>query len=463
MSRVILPGCVVFAAISCWGAASNPPVRLAISAEKQSVLVGESFAVTVELRDAYNMAARATRIYKVAVEMRSGATVAQTMTAAISPPDARTRVVFTARREGVWMIKALNYELREDSTYVRVRRGVALRRQPAAVRMVRAAWWRDPISLLRAAYQEQAPPPAPRGPLKIDLYYSDQGGKVIANGRDPVKITAFPSDTPNSDIKVLMHNTGGVLTPNPLVIPSGADSAEAQLTSEQPGTTTVQVVGVVPRNVAHVSLGQSKSVEFYIPIKELALNVSPPSVPLGNSVKVKFRLLDLNGGVVRAPDDRDVQLSMKSGLGAFDKELIPVKAGEDAWETQFTPSWFGAVEFSASTFGATVRDGVESVKLRTLNVTFPWPYLLLYFLPAFLASLLKGQYDGKPWKESLLGAALSGLTALFVIGAIQMGLVRFWDPKAATNIVASVCALALGVGLGLVKPPKFDLSAPAKP
>jgi hypothetical protein len=47
-----------------------------------------------------------------------------------------------------------------------------------------------------------------------------------------------------------MHNNGGVLTP--LVIPSSADSAEAQLTSDQPGSITAQVVGSSP-NVAHVS------------------------------------------------------------------------------------------------------------------------------------------------------------------------------------------------------------------
>jgi len=97
---------------------------------------------------------------------------------------------------------------------------------------------------------------------------------------------------------------------------------------------------------------------------------------------------------------------MGSGLGAFEKEVIPIKAGEDAWETDFTPSWFGPVEFSASTFGATVRDGVESVKVRTLSVTLPWPYLLLYFLPASLAFLLKSQKDGKPWKESLPGRTI---------------------------------------------------------
>ena len=130
MSKVALPGCVVFAALFCWGAASNPPVRLAISAEKRSVLVGESIPVTVELRDAYNIAASAARIYKVTVEMRSGATVAQTMTADISPPESWTRVVFPARREGIWMIKALNPQLREDSTYVRVRRSVALVASP---------------------------------------------------------------------------------------------------------------------------------------------------------------------------------------------------------------------------------------------------------------------------------------------------------------------------------------------
>jgi len=465
MARIAFRVSAFLAAVCFWAAPANPPVRLAIQAEKQTVLVGQSIVVTVELRDAYNAVAKAPHAYRIRVEVRSGNSVEQTTTAEISPPAFRTRVTLAARREGVWMIKAINPELREDSTYVRVRRGTAVHRESTSPQILRAVWFRDPVAFLRV-FEGQITPRPSQGLLNIELYYSDQGGKVIANGRDPVKITAFPSDTPRNEIKLLMHNSGGVLTPNPLVIPSGADVAEAELTSDQPGATTVQVVRVLPPNVARVSLGQAKSVDFYVPIKELALLVSPPSVPLGNSVKVKLRLLDLNGGVVRAPDNGDIQLSMKSGLGAFEKEVIPVKSGEDQWETEFTPSWFGGVEFSASTFGATVRPGADSEKLRTLTVTFPWQYLLLYFLPAFLASLLKSQKESKSWRDTLLGAATLGLVALFVIGTIQIGLVRFWDPKAATNIVAGAFVIAIGVGLGLLKPPEFDLSkstAPAKP
>jgi hypothetical protein len=449
-------------AFSRWALGSNPPVRLAVFAEKRVVLVGESFGVTIELHDAFNMATRSAQHYKVTVEMRSGHDIVQTMMADISPPESRTRVVLTARREGVWMIKALNPQLREDATYVRVRSSAALRHQSSPVRVVNAARRREPVLLLKVGYEEQLPPAA-RGEMEIDLYYSDQGGKFIANGRDAVRITAFPSDTPKREIKLLIHNSGGVLTPNPLVIPAGADSAETLLTSEQAGPISVEVVGVRPPNAARVSKGLFKSVEFYIPIKELAVFVSPPKVPLGDSATIQCQLLDLNGGIVRVSDAQDVHFRMTSGLGAFEAETVRIDAGQDECQTHFTPKWFDQVQFSASTFGATVREDAETVKLRTLSVTFPWPYVFLYFLPAFLASLVRSFSQGARLKEASLGAAVMGLTALFVIGTIQLGLVRFWDPKTATNVIAGTLVVALGVGLGLIKPPKFDLGyKPAK-
>jgi hypothetical protein len=441
-------------AFSCWGFGSNPPVRLAIFAEKKVVLVGESFAVTVELRDAYNMAARGAQNYRVTVEMRSGNDIAQTIIAYISPSESGARVVLTARRQGVWMIKALNPQLREDATYVRVRSGTALHHQPSHVGIVNAARRR----LLKVGYEEQLPPAA-HGEMEIDLYYSDQGGKFVANGRDSVRITAFPSDTPKREIKLLMHNSGGVLTPNPLVIPAGADSAEAVLTSQQAGPISVEVVGVRPPNTARVSKGLFESVEFYIPIKELAVYVSPPKIPLGDSATIQCQLLDLNGGIVRVPDPREVHFRLTSGLGGFEAETVRIDAGQDECQTHFTPRWFGQVQFSASTFGATVREDAESVKLRTLSVTFPWPYVFLYFLPAFLASMVRSSNQGARLKEASLSAAVMGLTALFVIGTIQLGLVRFWDPKTATNMIAGAFVVALGVGLGLIKPPKFDLAS----
>ena len=447
MKQVFL--CTLLCAV-CSAQSGDPPVRLAIVLESKVVVPGLSFPVTVELRDAYNLKSQARKAYSVVLELcaEGQKPVQRIVQIAKGKSNVPTNLVIPV--EGLWMIKALHPELREDAAYVRARKNV---RKSAARGMAREVRDFSGFFVLRAALVLE--PEASVVPLDLDLRYTDQGSKYTANGADKCVISAFLSDVAPRDLHLFFHANSGTLKPNPLVIHAGSITADAELTSDAPGSALVEFIRASPANEVTLKSGGSKEVVFLPAIKELILRASPPSITLLDAAQIQFELLDLHGNSVGYPEEKKVYLRLAQGHGELEPNPAPLPANVVQGSASLHPQLTGAVQISATTFGATVRS-----ELR-VNVGVPWGTLLILFVLAGITRFLKRLTEGRSLGDSGLDALYHGLRALLLLSLIQVGLIA-WSPKIGTHYFATLLAVAIGMGTGYFELSKLELVSKPK-
>jgi hypothetical protein len=431
----------------CAGQTTNPPVRLAIVLENKTVTPGESFPVTVELRDAYNLKSQARKPYSILLELRAEGQKPVQTTVQIEPGKGEVKYRLVIPGEGVWMIKALHPELREDAVYVRARKAV----RRSAVDGVGTSELRGfPGYVLRPASAVAYRPAAPAGPLELSLYFTDQGGKFAANGSDKCRITAFLSDIAPRDLRLFFHANGGNLQPNPLLIPQGSETAETQLTSDTPGSVAVEFVQASPSGQVTLKSGGKKEVVFNPAIKELVLRASPPSITLLDSAEIQFELLDLHGNPVMLPDTKQVHLRLAWGRGELEPNPAALQANVVQGKSAFFPRLTGKVGISATTFGATIREELP------VEVKAPWGTMFILFLPAWLTRFLKKLNEKKPLRECAIDGLYHGLRAVLFLSLIQLGVIE-WSPKIGAHYFATLLAVSIGIGTGYFELSKLKL------
>jgi hypothetical protein len=427
----VLAICLAFFGPVAWGQRSNPPVRLAVLPDRTSVYAGEQVNVTLELRDAYNQAARAPKDFEINLELRLQDRVLERQIVRIRRGESSTRAVVPVREPGIALIKATHPELREDAAYVRARRGCAavapMQSRPGRARASCSA---PPQS-----------PPQPQ-PLYLDVLYSDMGAKLTANGSDRAKIAAFLTDAAPRDLNLRFFSDSGLLTPNPLVIPSGADFGETYLSSEKVGAVKVSYIHSNADHMVRLRSGGEKDIRFDLAIKEISLKASPPSVPLGDSTEIQAEILDLHGTPIQLPEARKVYLALDSGLGDFAPNPIEIAANTIQGQTHFTPRKMGTVRISASSYGAPTWEAVA------VEVYFPALIAILIFVFGAVPSGLRILVKPVGVRTAVVGAAVGGFTALAVCGLAVFGLYKYVPPQVALHpIGASVVAMAVGLGM----------------
>jgi hypothetical protein len=406
-------------------------VRLAVLPDRTSVYAGEQVNVTLELRDAYNQAARAPKDFEINLELRLQDRVLERQIVRIRRGESSARAVVPVREPGIALIKATHPELREDAAYVRARRGrAAVAPMQSRPGRARASCSAPPQS-----------PPQPQ-PLYLDVLYSDMGAKLTANGSDRAKIAAFLTDAAPRDLNLRFFSDSGLLAPNPLVIRSGADFGETYLSSEKVGAVKVSYIHSNADHMVRLRSGGEKDIRFDVAIKEISLKASPPSVPLGDSTEIQAEILDLHGTPIQLPEARNVYLALDSGLGDFAPNPIEIAANTIQGQTHFTPRKMGTVRISASSYGAPTWEAVA------VEVYFPALIAILIFVFGAVPSGLRILVKPVGVRTAVVGAAVGGFTALAVCGLAVFGLYKYVPPQVALHpIGASVVAMAVGLGM----------------
>lgn len=427
----MLRGAVLVLAVctAAWGQKPNPPVRLAVLLDRASVTAGEQVQVTVELRDAYNQAARAPKNYVINLELRLREKVLERQQVGIRAGERSGRAAMPVREAGIALIKATHPELREDAAYVRARRGRS---------MVGRARMRTGPARRSCA----APPPGPQL-IFLDVMYSDTGAKLIANGSDRAKITAFLSDSAPRDLILLFQAEGGLLSPNPLVIRRGADFGETYLTSSKVGAVKITYMRSNADQVVWLRSGGTKEIRFELAVKELSVRAAPARVPLGGSSEIQMEFLDLNGNPILLPEPRKVYLPVDPGLGDFDPNPVEVAANSMRGRSHFTPRKLGPVLIPASSYGAPTREALP------LNVYFPNLIAVLVFVFGAAPSLVRSRMKPVGARQTVLRALAGGFAALAVCGLAVLLLYEQVSPRVLLNPIGA-CAVAAVIGAGLM-------------
>jgi hypothetical protein len=395
------------------------------------VNAGERINVTLELRDAYNQAARAPKDYEINLELWLQDKLLERQIVRIRRGESSARAAVPIREPGIALIKATHPELREDAAYVQARRG----RAAVAPMQPRPG---------RARASCSAPPQRPPQPqpLYLDVRCSNTGAKLTANGSDRAKVTAFLTDAAPRDLSLLFFSDSGLLAPNPLVIPSGEYLGETYLSSERVGAVKVNYIHSNADQIVRLRSGGENDVQFDLAIKEISLKASPPRIPLGDSTEIQAEILDLHGTPIQLPEARKVYLALDSGLGDFDQNPIEIAANAIQGHSHFTPRKMGTARISASSYGAPTWEAAA------MEVYFPASITILVFVFGAVPSGLRILVKPVGARTAVVGAAVGGFTALAICGLAVFGLYKYVPPQVVLNpIGASVVAMAVGLGL----------------
>ncbi len=445
---------------------ANPPTRLHLQVSAKTGRTGASFAVTIGLRDAYDLPSPARKAYRITLEVLREKT---------APPLSKTTVLLEEGRDsvqtrirlpqpGILMIKASHPELRESAAFVSVsaRSGAEtpmLRLTRALeARVVRVAW-----RPLRVAQHE---PPAPAGPRTLTLRYSHEGTRLTANGKDADVIDAFLSRPAPHAISVNLWASSGQIEPNPIVIPARQTVASAELRTTQAGTTTISVQAVVPQHAAVVIEGGLVSARFWVPFKDLRLAASPSSTSLGSTSEIQVTLRGLAGEPVAPDEDKEVWVSHNL-QGALDPRPLVLKAGQLGAQGRFTPQTTGRFEFEASTFGATTRGNAR------LDVDWPKLTLGILLVSGLMGGLLRAGQTLRAKREGRIRRAVievfgGPIVAVVAFAAVLLGFLskEGLSPEVLTNpygtpLIGIVSAYAGASVVGLLAKRWFGLPASA--
>ena len=319
-------------------AADSMPVKLGVEVSSHSVRRGEKIVVQVSLLDAANRPAKAPKPISVLLQARQASgTVEKLQNVAIQAGQSFNSVAVSLPGNGLVYVWAKQAELLPGGEFVRVRAQESSGdRQPGAPTV------------------EPKPParyvPVLRSSLpQITLRYSPDR-QFLADGKDAVSIQAFltgANETFPSDIHLNVYDSSNTLQPAPLTIRNGEPSGRSVLTSNQPGTVTVEFLGSRPPTEYQ---GDKKlNIQFAPPITRLDLRASPPNISLMDTAELIVTLTDDEGRPLATNAPRRVALALLSGRGQIGEWELPVSAGQFQIRTRFVPEWPGEVNISSST------------------------------------------------------------------------------------------------------------------
>jgi hypothetical protein len=287
------------------------------------------------------------------------------------------------------------------------------------------------------------PPPAQPPLLYLDVMYSDTDSKLTANGSDRAKILAFLSDPAPRSLSLMFFSDSGLLAPNPLAIPNGADYGETYLTSQKFGTVKVSYVHSNADQILRLRSGGEKDIHFDPAVKWIKLKMSPPRTPLGDSTEIQAEFLGIGDSPIQLPEARKVYLALDAGLGDFDPNPIEIPANTLQGKSRFTPRKMGTARISASSFGAPLLEAA------VVTTYFPSLIAVLIFVFGAVPSGLRTLVKPVGARIAIVGAAVGGLTALAICGLAVFGLYNYVPPRVVLHPVGA-CVIALAVGLGLM-------------
>jgi hypothetical protein len=297
---------------------------------------GEKIVIQIRLLDAANRSAKAPKPISVLLQARQASgTIERLQSVAIPAGQSFTSTAASLPGNGLVYVWAKHPELLPGGEFVRVRTAESSGDHEASVPMA-------------------APKPSPRhspvSPLpQITLRYSPDR-QFLADGKDAVSIQAFlmgANETLPSDIHLNVYDSSNTLKPKPLTIPAGEPCGGSVLTSNQPGTVTVEFLGSKPP--AEFQGDKKLHINFGPAITRLDLLASPPNISLLDTAELIVTLTDDEGRPLATNTPRPMAFSILSGRGQIAEQELQVPAGQFQVRTKFVPEWPGQVKISSST------------------------------------------------------------------------------------------------------------------
>lgn len=418
--------------------AGKVPVRLVVTVENATIFAGDNASLTVQLRDANNQTAAGRKDYQVYVEVRDRNTQVTHQPLLIRSGHDSQRLSIRFSSTGVFMIKASHPELREGAIFVNVKP----RRTTFQIPGFRPVLWFPEVPQPPATATDQ-----PLGAEDIEIFSSDEGSKLTANGRDAAVIQVFLRRVATFPVEIEFFVGSGKLDNNPLMIPAGYSDGQARFTSTTPTkAATIEVASVKPVGRVTPPIWK-KSVQFFQPIKTALVSPSRSAITLADaSEDVTVTLIGPDDTPVKPDEATNVTLSVKDGRGELTPSVLKFKPDDTDQVATFTPKHIGRSVITATPFAAEASDGICSEKHSCfVDISIPWTGLLATVIGGCLGGL--GVFlQKKPTKTRMvvMRALLGILAALIFYWAVESGLLHTKPSILGNAVFAFIGSLLLG-------------------
>lgn len=301
---------------------SHGPVKVEIRPTARTYHVGQVVTMKVTLLDVRDKVVPSPRAITVEVSETDPAGRTSKGRVSFKSGDTMEHYGFTASRPGLYRITASQAHLRPGSYAVFV--GGAAHQQARGTGWARGVWRAAvdrpsgfrPVALHRPLPESVGVPAGnaqvPASP-QLMLLVPGQGHEFLADGIDPALIQVFymssSGDGAPTDITVWLNWSNGVLSPKPLVIHKGRNSAEASLRSKWPVNARIKIFSSSP---AYPIVGTTEyTVKFGPPIYGIVA-VVPEKLPLVDTGTVTAQLLGPGNVPVKTDKDIPVTIALNS-------------------------------------------------------------------------------------------------------------------------------------------------------
>jgi hypothetical protein len=367
--------------------AVGQPVRVAVTADAQSIWEGENAKLKCVLLDKENHPIQTPKDLTLLVQAASRTGKVIKTNVVIHSGQSSYSWEWSLPEAGVTEIKAQHDHLLSRDTFIMVKPSAAriisstksnIRPEasppktihplppisgPAGIRITHPG----SATTVEGASAANAPDSALGKPLGLILEWGTE--THLADGEDAASIFAFldencPATHPAMTITLFNH--AGKMMPTQLVINKGTDNAQAQVTSDRPGAVAVDFVKSTPP--ATISGPSKISLSFGPPITTLGVKASPLKISLLETCDIVVSLQDKHGVSVPTDVGRHVSLAVDSGGGILANPDLVIAANNADARTKFTPIRWGQT---------TIRASTPNLYENTTPVTIVLPGLLL--------------------------------------------------------------------------------------
>ncbi len=424
---------VGFASID-WSRAQSPevrPVKMKLEVLGKNFRAGEPVEVHVMCMDSENNTAQVKQAYTITLLSHLPSGKVDTAKVTIPAGAATQKFAMKFPEEGIIHLQAQHDRLLQGETFIRVK--------PSAAEAKAAPKLEPKAASAVASRSASAPERVLAGDsYALTLRYSPQR-TLLADGKDPATIQAFVVDGVDSaaqEIRVRLFNSGGLLDPQPLVIPAGQDVGSATLTSTDQQTVSVEFVSANP--AANIQGDTKMQIVFGPPVTELALDASPPVITLVDKSDLIIKLLDSAGRPVATDIPRKVSFTIESGRGDIETKELTIAAGGFEARTSFRPTWRGEVKLTAAT--PNLQTAAALVK-----VTLPVLILILSAVGAAIGGLIGyWREQGAQWWRIVLGL----ITGFVFYWAFVFGVLPLISREIVLNPLSAFALSVIGGWLG---------------
>ncbi len=413
----------------------NKPVKMKVEAQGSNFRSDEPVEIRVLCLDSDNNTAEVTQEYSITLLAHLPSGKVDTVKVTVPKGAAAQKLDMKFQESGIIHMQALHDRLLTGETFIRVKAKSREQEEARPQQELQGAMRASESFRLSAREQVTL---RSTNPYALTLRYSPQR-TLLADGKDQATIQAFVlsnDDSTAEEIRVRLFNSGGNLTPQPLVIAAGQDAGSAVLTSQAAQNITVEYVSASP---AAVLQGDAKmQIVFGPPITQLGVDASPPAITLVDKSDLIVRLLDSEGKPVATDAPRKVSFTIEAGRGDIETKELTIAAGGFEARTSFRPTWRGKVTISAAT------PNLQTASVL-VTVSLPVVVLTLSVIGATIGGVIAYWREQQPkWWRIVLGL----VTGFVFYWAFVFGVLPLISREIVLNPLSALALSVIGGWLG---------------